>query len=51
MLEYFPVGFHEPFYRSYQGEDLTALFAEAGFALRETKVAFLTKTMRFERLG
>jgi ubiquinone/menaquinone biosynthesis C-methylase UbiE len=49
MLEYFPVGFHEPFYRSYQSEDLAALFGEAGFILEETQCAFLTKVMRFTR--
>lgn len=49
MLEYFPVGFHEPFYGSYQQEDLVALFAEAGFVHEETELAFLTKVMRFRR--
>jgi ubiquinone/menaquinone biosynthesis C-methylase UbiE len=50
MLEYFPVGFHEPFYGSYLGEDLTALFAAAGFAPIETRQAFLTKALVFRRL-
>jgi ubiquinone/menaquinone biosynthesis C-methylase UbiE len=50
MLEYFPIGFHEPFYASYQQEDLAALFAEAGLVLEETKLAFLTKAMRFRRV-
>lgn len=49
MLEYFPVGFHEPFYGSYQTEDFAALFGEAGFVLEETRLAFLTKVMRFRR--
>jgi ubiquinone/menaquinone biosynthesis C-methylase UbiE len=49
MLEYFPVGFHEPFFGSYQNEDLIALFAEAGLAHEETELAFLTKVMRFRR--
>jgi len=49
MLEYFPVGFHEPFYGSYQKEDFTALFGEAGVVLEKTKLAFLTKVMRFSR--
>lgn len=49
MLEYFPIGFHEPFYGSYQLEDLIALFAEAGFVHEETELAFLTKVMRFRR--
>lgn len=51
MLEYFPVGFHEPFYNSYLTEDLVDLFAEAGLKLEETELAFLTKVMRFRKAG
>ena len=50
MLEYFPVGFHEPYFSSYQKEDLIALFAEAGLAHEQTELAFLTKVMRFRRV-
>lgn len=50
MLEYFPIGFHEPYFSSYQKEDLPALFAEAGLAHEETEVAFLTKVMRFRKI-
>jgi ubiquinone/menaquinone biosynthesis C-methylase UbiE len=49
MLEYFPVGFHEPFYNSYQQENLEHVFSEAGFDLECTHHAFLTKIMRFRR--
>lgn len=49
MLEYFPVGFHEPYFGSYLGEDLEDLFREAGFTHEETEHAFLTKVMRFRR--
>ncbi|MCR6644138.1 MAG: class I SAM-dependent methyltransferase [Terricaulis sp.] len=49
MLEYFPVGFHEPYYGSYLKEDLPAVFAEAGFELEETTNAFLTKIIRFRK--
>lgn len=49
MLEYFPVGFHEPYFGSYQNEDLVALFAEAGLAHEETELAFLTKVVRFRK--
>jgi ubiquinone/menaquinone biosynthesis C-methylase UbiE len=49
MLEYFPVGFHEPYFTSYLKEDFTALFADAGFETEETELAFLTKVMRFRR--
>jgi ubiquinone/menaquinone biosynthesis C-methylase UbiE len=50
MLEYFPVGFHEPYFASYLKEDLVALLGEAGFALEETELAFLTKVMRFRKV-
>lgn len=49
MIEYFPVGFHEPFYGSYQQEDFAGLFGDAGFTVEETEIAFLTKVMRFRR--
>lgn len=49
MLEYFPVGFHEPYFSSYLKEDLAALFADAGLVLEETQHAFLTKVMRFRK--
>ncbi|MDX2275961.1 MAG: class I SAM-dependent methyltransferase [Hyphomonadaceae bacterium] len=49
MLEYFPIGFHEPYYGSYLREDLAALFAEAGLELEATELAFLTKVMRFRK--
>jgi hypothetical protein len=49
MLEYFPVGFHEPYFSSYLGEDFVALFGDAGLQLEQTELAFLTKVMRFRR--
>lgn len=49
MLEYFPVGFHEPFYNSYLAEDLPALFGDVGFTVDVTKQAFLTKIIRLRR--
>jgi|CXWL01.1.fsa_nt_gi ubiquinone/menaquinone biosynthesis C-methylase UbiE len=49
MLEYFPVGFHEPYFSSYLSEDFRALFAEAGLEHEETELAFLTKVMRFRK--
>lgn len=49
MLEYFPIGFHEPYYGSYLKEDLVELFADAGLALEETQHAFLTKILRFSK--
>jgi len=49
VLEYFPVGFHEPYFGSYLNEDFAALFGEAGLELEETELAFLTKVMRFTK--
>jgi ubiquinone/menaquinone biosynthesis C-methylase UbiE len=51
MLEYFPVGFHEPYFGSYLKEDFAALFGEAGLTLEQTELAFLTKVMRFRKRG
>ncbi|MGD9815761.1 MAG: class I SAM-dependent methyltransferase [Hyphomonadaceae bacterium] len=49
MLEYFPVGFHEPYFSSYLKEDFAALFGEAGFDLEETETGFLTKVLRLRK--
>ncbi len=49
MLEYFPVGFHEPYFSSYLKENFTELFGEAGLVLEEAECAFLTKVMRFRK--
>ena len=49
MLEYFPVGFHEPYFTSYLKEDFAALFAEHGFEVEDTELAFLTKVTRFRK--
>jgi ubiquinone/menaquinone biosynthesis C-methylase UbiE len=49
MLEYFPVGFHEPYFSSYVKEDFAGLFGEAGLDLEEIELAFLTKVMRFKK--
>jgi len=49
MLEYFPIGFHEPYFSSYLKEDFAALFAEHGFVVEEIEHAFLTKVVRFRK--
>ena len=49
MLEYFPVGFHEPYFTSYLKEDFAALFAAHGLEVEETELAFLTKVTRFRK--
>ena len=49
LLELFPARFHEPFYLGYAREDLAALFGAAGLTLRESKLAYLSKVMTFEK--
>jgi ubiquinone/menaquinone biosynthesis C-methylase UbiE len=49
LLSAFPALFHEPYYESYQGTDLVALFEGAGLKLRNRDQAFLTKALLFER--
>ena len=45
MLQAFPAYFHEPFYASYQAEDLPALFGAHGLSLEAADGAFLTKAL------
>lgn len=49
ILEYFPVGFHEPYYNSYLGEDLPALFGAAGLEFQSAEPAFLSKVAVFRK--
>jgi ubiquinone/menaquinone biosynthesis C-methylase UbiE len=49
LLEAFPAFFHEPFYGSYQDEDLEALFGAVGLAVKGRDKAFLTKAILFEK--
>jgi ubiquinone/menaquinone biosynthesis C-methylase UbiE len=51
MLEYFPIGFHEPYYGSYQQENLAALFGAAGLDVIEVKRAFLSKAILLRKPG
>ena len=51
LLQAFPVFFHEPFYDSFQTEDLPALFAEVGLVQDDEDMAFLTKARRFRKPG
>lgn len=44
-LEYFPIGFHEPYYASYAKQDLNDLFSEAGLSLVSDTPAFLSKVV------
>ncbi len=43
ILEYFPEGFHEPYYKAYLGWDFGPAMKQAGFKKERTQLAFLTK--------
>lgn len=47
LLEYFPVGFHEPYYWDFVTSDLAALFGKAGLTHTETDIAFFSRVMVF----
>lgn len=49
LLEFFPIGFHEPYFSSYLAEDFSALFAREGLALESVEQAFLSKVMCFSK--
>jgi len=49
LLERFPEGFHEPYYKGYIDEDLPALFAEAGMDHLSSETAWLSKVVAFRR--
>lgn len=49
MLEAFPTNFHEPYYPSYLGEDLNAIFGEAGFEGVDSEPVFLSKLVTATR--
>ncbi|UOM33327.1 class I SAM-dependent methyltransferase [Acuticoccus sp. I52.16.1] len=50
LLELFPQLFHEPYYRSYLTEDVSALFAAAGLELMASWPAFLSKVQLFQKV-
>lgn len=49
ILEYFPEGFHEPYYKGYLSYDFAPVMEAAGFTEERKQMAFLTKvtTWRF----
>lgn len=49
LLEFFPIGFHEPYFNSYLAEDFDALFAEAGLQRVSAETAFLTKVTHYRK--
>ena len=51
LLELFPQLFHEPYYQSYQEEDLETLFGAAGFRLESAENAFFSRITTFRRVA
>jgi len=49
LLEMFPAAFHEPYYMNYLGEDIPAVFREAGLEVEETELSFLSKRIAFRK--
>jgi ubiquinone/menaquinone biosynthesis C-methylase UbiE len=49
LLEFFPVGFHEPYFTSFLKEDFSALCAAHGLKLVSAETAFLSKVIAFEK--
>ena len=49
LLEYFPHGFHEPYYNSYLSWNVTAAAEAEGFAKERETLAFLTKVTVWRR--
>lgn len=49
LLEYFPHGFHEPYYQGYLGWDLGKALEESGFVKERETLAFLTKVTTWRR--
>ena len=49
LLEFFPVGFHEPYFNSYLAEDFEKLFTREGLAQTSATPAFLSKVMVFRK--
>jgi ubiquinone/menaquinone biosynthesis C-methylase UbiE len=51
FLEYFPEGFHEPYYKGYLSWDFEPAMIAAGFTLERTQLAFLTKVNVWRKAG
>lgn len=49
LLEYFPHGFHEPYYKNYLSYDFTPVMQAAGFEPEGSKLAFLTKVSNWRK--
>ena len=51
ILEYFPEGFHEPYYKQYLDWDFTPDMEQAGFTAERQQLAFLTKVRVWRKLS
>ncbi len=49
MLEYFPEGFHEPYYRAYLDWDFNLPMQAVGFARETRQLAFMTKVQTWRK--
>lgn len=50
LLDFFPIGFHEPYYSSYLREDIPLLFGP-DFVLDESRPAYFSKIFAFRKAG
>ncbi len=50
LLERFPVDFHEPFYKQYSKDSLTATFAECGLQVGDESRGFLSKCVAGQKV-
>lgn len=50
LLDRFPFGFHEPYYRDYVRDDLEGVFAESGLMCRSVERAFFSRVMVLQRV-
>ena len=51
LLDLFPQGYHEPYYRSYLNEDFGAMAKSCGLAHIRNVNAFISKVMVFDKIG
>lgn len=49
LLEYFPHGFHEPYYKDYLAWDMDSVLTQAGFVKECGSLAFLTKVIAWRK--
>ena len=49
LLEYFPEGFHEPYFRSYLTENFDQMFSAAGLKAEPVLTSFLTRIQTWEK--